>query len=145
MTIKELETSLGMTRANIRFYEQEGFLTPERGANNYRIYSEEDVETLRKIKLLRQLGLPLETIKQVQKGELGLDTALARRQHTLEEERSELARILAQRREVPPSWEDVEGYCSILENEGGFADPAAIRNASEEDLRRYLEELKRRK
>ena len=72
MTIKELETSLGMTRANIRFYEQEGFLTPERGANNYRIYSEEDVETLRKIKLLRQLGLPLDTIKQVQSGELGL-------------------------------------------------------------------------
>ena len=62
-----------------------------------------------------------------------------------QEELSELARILAQRREVPPSWEDVEGYCSILENEGDFADPAAIRNASEEDLRRYLEELKRRK
>ena len=39
MTIKELETSLGMTRANIRFYEQEGFLSPARGANNYRIYS----------------------------------------------------------------------------------------------------------
>ena len=28
MTIKELETLLGMTRANIRFYEQEGFLCP---------------------------------------------------------------------------------------------------------------------
>ena len=70
MTIKELETSLGMTRANIRFYEQEGFLSPARGANNYRIYSEEDVETLRKLKLLRQLGLPLDTIKKVQQGEL---------------------------------------------------------------------------
>ena len=55
-----------MTRANIRFYEQEGFLSPARGANNYRIYSEEDVETLRKLKLLRQLGLPLDTIKKVQ-------------------------------------------------------------------------------
>ena len=88
MTIKELETSLGMPRANIRLYEQEGFLTPERGANNYRIYSEEDVETLRKIKLLRQLGLPLDTIKQVKSGELGLDTALARQQRTLEEQRA---------------------------------------------------------
>ena len=74
MTIKELETSLGMTRANIRFYEQEGFLTPERGANNYRIYSEEDVETLRKIKLLRQLGLPLDTIKPVSYTHLTLPT-----------------------------------------------------------------------
>lgn len=65
MTIKELETLLGMTRANIRFYEQEGFLCPQRRENNYRIYSQEDVDTLRKIKLLRQLGLPLDTIRQV--------------------------------------------------------------------------------
>lgn len=91
MTIKELETSLGMTRANIRFYEQEGFLTPQRGENNYRIYSQEDVDTLRKIKLLRQLGLPLDTIRQVQQGAVPLDTALARRQLALEEERAELA------------------------------------------------------
>ena len=90
MTIKELETTLGMTRANIRFYEQEGFISPARGGNNYRIYSEEDVETLRKIKLLRQLGLPLDTIKQVQRGELGLDAALAMQQHTLETQRAEL-------------------------------------------------------
>lgn len=130
MTIKELETSLDMTRANIRFYEQEGFLSPERGANNYRIYSEEDVETLRKIKLLRQLGLPLETIKQVQKGELGLDTALARRQHTLEEERSELDwadRVCAAMRsdQVEYATLDAQKYLSTLnrpaEGEGYFS------------------------
>ena len=130
MTIKELETSLGMTRANIRFYEQEGFLTPERGANNYRIYSEEDVETLRKIKLLRQLGLPLDTIKQVQSGELGLDTALARQQHTLEEQRAELAwadRVCASMRSdrVEYATLDAQKYLDALdrptEGEGYFS------------------------
>ena len=90
MTIKELENILGMTRANIRFYEQEGFITPARGGNNYRIYSWEDADTLKKIKLLRQLGLPLDTIKQMQQGELELDVALARQQRTLEEQRAEL-------------------------------------------------------
>ena len=60
MTIGELEKALNMTRANIRFYEQEGFIHPVRGANNYRDYSEEDLETLRRVKLLRALGLPLE-------------------------------------------------------------------------------------
>lgn len=90
MTIKELENILGMTRANIRFYEQEGFITPARGGNNYRIYSWEDADTLKKIKLLRQLGLPLDTIKQVQQGALELDVALARQQRTLEEQRAEL-------------------------------------------------------
>ena len=36
MTIKELEARSGMTRANIRFYEQEGLLTPQRLDNGYR-------------------------------------------------------------------------------------------------------------
>lgn len=130
MTIKELEISLGMTRANIRFYEQEGFLTPERGANNYRIYSEEDVETLRKIKLLRQLGLPLDTIKQVQSGELGLDTALARQQRTLEEQHAELAwadRVCASMRSdrVEYATLDAQKYLDTLdrpaEGEGYFS------------------------
>ena len=61
------------------------------------------------------------------------------------EELSELTRVLAERREVPPSWEDVEGFCKIIQNEGSFSDPEAIREASQEDLRRYLEELKSRK
>ena len=77
MTIKELEERLGLPRASIRFYEQEGFIRPARGENNYRDYSEEDLATLEKVKLLRQLGLPLDTIKKVQRGELELDTALA--------------------------------------------------------------------
>ncbi|UQT46727.1 helix-turn-helix domain-containing protein [Flavonifractor plautii] len=31
MTIGELEAALDMPRANIRFYEQEGFIHPRRG------------------------------------------------------------------------------------------------------------------
>lgn len=61
------------------------------------------------------------------------------------EELSELTRVLAERREVPPSWEDVEGYCGIIQEEGNFYDPVKIREASEDDLKQYLEELKRRK
>lgn len=130
MTIKELETSLGMTRANIRFYEQEGFLSPARGANNYRIYSEEDVETLRKLKLLRQLGLPLDTIKKVQQGELRLDTALAMQQQALEEQRAELewaGRVCASMRsdQVEYATLDAGKYLNALdrpaEGEGYFS------------------------
>ena len=35
MTIAELEARSGMTRANIRFYEAEGFIRPERRENGY--------------------------------------------------------------------------------------------------------------
>ena len=36
MTLKEIEEASGMQRANIRFYEEEGFLHPEREKNGYR-------------------------------------------------------------------------------------------------------------
>lgn len=77
MTIKELENCLGMTRANIRFYEQEGLLTPARTPNGYRDYSEEDTRTLEKIKLLRQLQFDLDTIRSLQSGERSLADALS--------------------------------------------------------------------
>ena len=76
MTIKELENRTGMTRANIRFYEGEGLLSPKRLDNGYRDYSEEDARTLEKIKLLRQLQLDIDTIRKVQQGTLTLEQAL---------------------------------------------------------------------
>ena len=46
LNIKEAEARSGLERTNIRFYEQEGLLAPERAANGYRSYSEEDVLAL---------------------------------------------------------------------------------------------------
>ena len=76
MTIKELMERTGISRANIRYYEEEGLLAPKRLPNGYRDYSEEDKRTLEKIKLLRQLHLEIDTIRLVQKGELTLEQAL---------------------------------------------------------------------
>ena len=42
MTIREIETRSGLERTNVRFYEREGLLSPERRENGYRDYSEED-------------------------------------------------------------------------------------------------------
>jgi len=66
MTIKEIEWLSGLTRANIRFYEQEGLLTPERSANRFRDYSESDLATLKRIKLLRNLNFSIDEIKSLQ-------------------------------------------------------------------------------
>ena len=64
MKIKEVENRVGMTRANIRYYEKEGLLgTTTRNENNYREYTEEDVEQLQKIKILRLLGIAPADIK----------------------------------------------------------------------------------
>ena len=76
MTIKELEQRTGMPRANIRYYEEEGLLTPKRLGNGYRDYAKEDVRTLEKIKLLRSLQLDIGTIRLLQQGKLTLKQAM---------------------------------------------------------------------
>lgn len=49
MQVNEVENALGITRANIRFYEKEGLLNPARKENGYREYSDEDIEQLKRI------------------------------------------------------------------------------------------------
>lgn len=90
MTIREIEALSGMTRANIRYYEHEKLLFPERTDNNYRNYSEEDLSTLLKIKLLRQLQVPLDVIKQLQTGQTTLIDALSDKLQQLEDSMTSL-------------------------------------------------------
>ena len=64
MKIKEVEALVGIKKTNIRFYEREGLLNPERSEeNNYREYSEEDVRRLEQIKMLRMLDVPTADIR----------------------------------------------------------------------------------
>lgn len=76
MTIKEIEEASGMQRANIRFYEEEGLIHPEREKNGYRNYTEEDLKILNKIKLLRSLHVSLEDIKAMHRGSQDLASTL---------------------------------------------------------------------
>lgn len=78
MTIKEIENLTGMTRANIRFYETEGLIHPSRNTNGYRDYTEEDMASLQRIRLLRTLHISLEDIRALTHGEKELtDTLLS--------------------------------------------------------------------
>jgi DNA-binding transcriptional MerR regulator len=91
MKINEVEALVGITKKNIRFYEAEGLLCPQRNSENgYRDYSDGDVAILRQIKLLRKLGLPLEEIRRIQSGRLTVSDAMRRHQVTLEREEKTL-------------------------------------------------------
>ena len=47
MNIKEVEKVTGLTKANIRFYEEEGLVCPKRNEqNNYRIYTEVEIQKI---------------------------------------------------------------------------------------------------
>lgn len=92
MKIADVESKTGLTRANIRFYEREGLLCPERSENGYRNYTEAHVETLLKIKLLRKLQVPLDQIRAVQAGEASLDAVLEGQVQRLEQQIRQLER-----------------------------------------------------
>lgn len=94
MEIKELETLLSVSRSNIRFYEKEGLLRPERRENGYRAYSDGDVAMLKKILVLRKLGCSIEEIAAMQRGELPLSGALEGTAARLEEEIGQLTEAL---------------------------------------------------
>lgn len=91
MKINEVEAQVGITKKNIRFYEEQGLLAPRRNSENgYRDYGAEEVETLKRIKLLRKLGLPLEEIRQMQTGGHTLGDGMRRHLVTLEREQRNL-------------------------------------------------------
>lgn len=88
MKINEVETRVGITQKNIRFYEAQGLLSPSRDSKNgYRDYSEADVAVLEQIKLMRKLGLPLEEIRRMQAGTCTLADGMRRHLVTLEREK----------------------------------------------------------
>lgn len=87
MNIREVEQCTGMKAANIRYYEKEGLLKPKRNArNNYREYTQEDVEQLNRIKLLRTLDVPLGQILDFQKEKLTLSQIMEEREEILSKE-----------------------------------------------------------
>lgn len=85
MRIQDVEIQTGLDRATIRFYEKEGILNPQRSENGYRQYSDEDVQLLLKIKLLRQLDVTLLKIKAIQKGSMSFSDVLIQQIAILEE------------------------------------------------------------
>lgn len=90
MKINEVEAQVGITKKNIRFYEEQGLLSPRRdSANGYRDYGEAEVAVLRQIKLMRKLGVPLEEIRRMQAGGTVAD-GMRRHLVTLERERKSL-------------------------------------------------------
>lgn len=65
MQIGELSAVTGASARSLRYYEQLGFITPERRSNGYREYDASAVAAVRTVRMLLDLGLPSALIEQV--------------------------------------------------------------------------------
>ena len=91
MKINEVEALVGITKKNIRFYEEKGLLSPRRNSENgYRDYGQAEVDTLKRIKLMRKLGVPIEDIRRMQEGGQTVGDGMRRHLVTLERERKNI-------------------------------------------------------
>ena len=79
MKMSEVEKLLNVSRANIRYYEKEGLLHPDRSDNGYREYSDSDILRLKEILVFRKMGLSIDTIRGVLSGGASLRDAVADR------------------------------------------------------------------
>ncbi|MBQ0756352.1 MAG: Cu(I)-responsive transcriptional regulator [Amphritea sp.] len=66
MNISQAATAAGLTSKTIRFYEQQGVIPPAaRSANGYRIYTEQQLDSLRFIKRSRDMGFSLDESREL--------------------------------------------------------------------------------
>ena len=93
MKTHEVEQKLGITKQALIYYEKEGLIKPSRDQNNYRHYTQNDIELLQVILLLRSFDLPIDEIKMILSGELSLRKALETKQNYLLNERERITAI----------------------------------------------------
>lgn len=65
MLLNEIAKEVGMTKRAIKYYEEKGLLSIKKDDNGYRNYTQEDVETLKKISIYRKLGISIDDIKKL--------------------------------------------------------------------------------
>lgn len=85
MLRNEVQEKTNLSRKAIEYYEEKGLVHPKKLENGYRDYSDGDVEVLKKISLLRNLGLSISEIAlYLDSKEEVLASILRRKEHELD-------------------------------------------------------------
>ena len=64
MNIQDFSERTGISKSTLRYYEQKNLLIPsERSANGYRVYSNDQIATVKFISSLRLADIPIKDIK----------------------------------------------------------------------------------
>lgn len=96
-TIQKLANLAGVSTRTLRYYDEIGILKPARiNSSGYRIYGQEEVNTLQQILFYRELGVGLDSIKEIVTAP-SFDGAKALREHRerLLEKREQLDLLIA--------------------------------------------------
>ena len=143
MKINEVEALAGIAKKNIRFYEEQGLLSPKRNPENgYRDYGEEEVLVLRRIRLLRKLDVPIDEIRLMLSGTHTVADGMRRHLISLERSQRNLQQAISLCQEltgqdIPIAQLDTE--CLLSQMEAMEQSGTAFRDVAAQDIRtRYI-------
>lgn len=113
--IGDVAKSLEISQRTIRYYEELGFIRPERTEGRFRVYAEQEVNRLKAILYLKELGMSLEEIGALLK--LGHEGSVhdisPKLKDTLMARKKEFESKLAKYRE---GIREMEGVLSLIEH-----------------------------
>jgi DNA-binding transcriptional MerR regulator len=97
MKVKEVADLVGISVRTLHHYDEVGLLTPdETTESGYRLYSNENLETLQQILFFKELGFPLKKIKEIiNSPSFDREEALELHRKMLLEKRSRLDQMIA--------------------------------------------------
>ena len=114
-SISDLSAEFGITPRALRFYEDEGLISPERRGLS-RIYSQRDRARLAWILRGKRVGFSLADIRQmIDLYDLG-DGRRAQRAITIERCRERIATLQAQRADIDAAITELEGFIAVIDS-----------------------------
>lgn len=117
MRMQEVCHNLRLTKKAVEYYVAQGLVQPHVSANGYRDFTDEDVQRLRRIAVLRRLGLNLSEIREVL-AEAGQDALKQIAiQHKWAHDREQTRLALLQHLQESQDWEAAEGVIASLEHQ----------------------------
>ncbi|MEU3692118.1 MerR family transcriptional regulator [Streptomyces narbonensis] len=123
MRIGELSRRTGVNAHQLRYYEAQGLLVADRGANGYREYDENALLRVKQIRHLLGAGLSSEDIAYLLPCAVGEAPELVVCPELLAAMRSRLRRLDSQMDRLAQSREALNGYIDAAERMGGESYP----------------------
>lgn len=115
MLIKEVCTQCAVTKKAVEYYAEQGLIHPVILENGYRDFGSDDLERLKKIAILRKLGLGTEDIKLVLSDDNGQVLQKLSLKKELQLDRERIKQSLLDKLGTGKDWEEISAEINCIE------------------------------